>query len=223
MLLSQRRRGLRLRLTGRRRTRVYTYRQLWTHHLDALERPLDNQEAMSRTTFEPGPLSRVECHATDGGWTLVFVRDLRHPPEKVWRALTEPAQLGEWAPYTADRDLGSLGDATLTMIDGEVREDLPASVRRAERPTLLEYTWGDGVVRWELAATGSGTGLTLHHTVSGRDWVPKVAAGWHICLVVAAHLLDGEPIGPIRGEDAMNYGWQELHDAYAERLGIPRA
>lgn len=25
-------------------------------------------------------------------------------------------------------------------------------------------------------------------------------------------------VGPIRGQDAMNYGWQELHDAYAERL-----
>jgi hypothetical protein len=51
--------------------------------------------------------------------------------------------------------------------------------------------------------------------------VPKVAAGWHICLVVAEHLLDGRPIGPIRGADARNYGWDELHRAYAERLAIP--
>jgi len=178
---------------------------------------------MNRITFEPGPLAEVAIHATADGWTLVFVRDLRHPPEKVWAALTEPAQLREWAPYTADRDLSSLGEATLTMIDGEVTEDLPASVLRTEPPTLLEYTWGDGVVRWELVPTESGTRLSLQHTVSGRDWVPKVAAGWHICLVVAEHLLDGEPIGPIRGENAMNYGWQELHDAYAERLGISRA
>jgi hypothetical protein len=45
-----------------------------------------------------------------------------------------------------------------------------------------------------------------------------VAAGWHLCLDVAERMLDGEPIGPIRGQDAMNHGWQELHDAYAERL-----
>jgi uncharacterized protein YndB with AHSA1/START domain len=175
---------------------------------------------MNRQTFEPGPLADVEIRETDDRWTLVFVRDLRHPPEKVWAALTEPDQLREWAPYTADRNLGRVGDATVTMIDGEIAEDLPASVRRAEPPTLLEYTWGDGVVRWELAATEVGTRLTLQHTVDGRDWVPKVAAGWHLCLVVAEHLLDGQPIGPIRGQDAMNYGWQELHDDYADKLGI---
>jgi uncharacterized protein YndB with AHSA1/START domain len=148
------------------------------------------------------------------------VRDLRHPPEKVWAALTEPARLREWAPFIADRDLGSTGDATLTMVDGDTSEDMRASVRRAEPPTLLEYTWGTDVLRWELAATDTGTRLTLRHTVSDREWVPKVAAGWHLCLVVAEHLLDGQPIGPIRGAQARDFGWEALHDAYAEKLGI---
>jgi hypothetical protein len=35
---------------------------------------------------------------------------------------------------------------------------------------------------------------------------------------VAEHLLDGDPIGPIRGQDAMDHGWQELHDAYLKRM-----
>lgn len=73
---------------------------------------------------------------------------------------------------------------------------------------------------WRLDADGAGTRLTLRHTVEATDWVPKVAAGWHLCLVVAAHLLDGDPIDPIVGPDAMRYGWQALHDAYAETLGI---
>ena len=30
----------------------------------------------------------------------------------------------------------------------------------------------------------------------------------------------GVPIGPIRGEDARNYGWDDLNQAYAETLGI---
>jgi uncharacterized protein YndB with AHSA1/START domain len=170
---------------------------------------------MDRNTFEPGPLAEADCHASGDRWTLVFVRDLRHSPEKVWAALTEPARLREWSPYTADRDLGGVGDATLTMIDGDVSEDLPAFVRHAEPPTLLEYTSGDNVMRWELVATDHGTRLTLRHTVEDREWIPKVAAGWHLCLVVAEHLLDGHPIGPIRGEEALNYGWKELHDAYA--------
>lgn len=175
---------------------------------------------MNRTTFEPSSLADVECRADGDRWTLVFVRVLRRAPEKVWAALTDPAQLREWSPYTADRDLGSVGEATLTMIDGDVSEDLPASVTRAEPPRLLEYTWGTDLLRWELAAFDSGTRLTLRHTVADKAWVPKVAAGWHLCLDVAEHLLDGRPIGPIRGEDARYYGWEDLHDAYAEKLAI---
>jgi uncharacterized protein YndB with AHSA1/START domain len=95
----------------------------------------------------------------------------------VWAALTEPAQLRQWAPYTADRDLGSTGEATLTMIDGDSSEELPASVIRAEPPTLLEYTLATDLLRWELAATDTGTRLTLRHTVKEPAWVPKVAAG----------------------------------------------
>ena len=68
--------------------------------------------------------------------------------------------------------------------------------------------------------TGTGTRLTLRHTVEDRQWVPKVAAGWHLCLDVAEHLLDGDPVGPIRGADARNYGWDELNEAYAAKLGL---
>lgn len=175
---------------------------------------------MSRENFDPGPLADVTCHADGRNWVLVFVRDLRHPREKVWLALTDPEQLRAWAPFTADRDLGRLGDAILTMTDGDTSEDFEATVTRAEPPTLLEYTWHTDVLRWELAATKSGTRLTLRHTVSDPDLLAKVSAGWHICLAVAERLLDGNPIGPIVGEDAKNYGWDELHAAYAEKLGI---
>jgi uncharacterized protein YndB with AHSA1/START domain len=175
---------------------------------------------MNGPTFDPGPLAEVDARATDGRWTLVFARDLHHPPEKVWAALTDPAQLREWAPFSSDRNLGRVGDATLTMIDGDTSQDMTASVHRAEPPTLLEYTWGTDLLRWELAAIDSGTRLTLRHTVQNREMLPKVAAGWHLCLVVAEHLLDGDPVGPIRGADARNYGWDELHDAYAEKLSI---
>jgi hypothetical protein len=65
------------------------------------------------------------------------------------------------------------------------------------------------------------TGLTLRHTTDDRDGVPKAAAGWHICLAVAERLLDGQPVGPIRGGDALNHGWQDLHEAYASALAGP--
>jgi hypothetical protein len=92
-------------------------------------------------------------------------------------------------------------------------------VTRAEPPTLLEYTWGGDVLRWELEPSERGTRLTLQHTLEDPDLAPKVAAGWHICLVVAERLLDGAPTGPIRGQDARNYGWDDLQRRYAEALG----
>jgi uncharacterized protein YndB with AHSA1/START domain len=179
---------------------------------------------MDAEQFDPGPLSHVEAHASGDRWALVFVRELAHPPEKVWAALTEPEQIAAWAPYTADRDLDTIGDATLTMIDGDDAVDLAATVRRADAPKVLEYSWGDDVLQWQLEPrepAGAGTRLTLRHTVEKRDLVPMVASGWHLCLVVAERLLDGEPIAPIRGQDALRYGWADLRDKYAERLDIP--
>jgi uncharacterized protein YndB with AHSA1/START domain len=175
---------------------------------------------MSTEQFEPSPLAEVDREPSGTGWTLVFVRELRHDPETVWAALTEPDQLAAWAPYLADRDLGSAGDATLTMVAGDAAEKLPATVRRAQRPVLLEHTFGTDLLRWELVATGAGTRLTLRHTVADEGWLAKVAAGWHLCLDVAERLLDGRPVPPIRGEDAHNYGWQALRDGYAKKLGL---
>jgi uncharacterized protein YndB with AHSA1/START domain len=175
---------------------------------------------MNSKDFNPGDLAQVACESRDGHPTLVFIRELRHAPEKVWAALTDPVQQRQWAPFFADRDLASTGPASFRMNGEGPAEDFPASVRRAEFPTLLEYTLGEDILTWELTPTANGTRLTLRHTVKGPDWVPKVAAGWHLCLVVLERLLDGNPIGPIVGKDALNYGWTKLHDAYAEKLGI---
>ena len=168
--------------------------------------------------FDPGPLADVE-HRKDGARsTLVFVRQLRHAPAKVWDALTDPAQLPQWAPFTADRNLAQLGDVTLTMTDGS--DAAPARVTRCEPPVDLEYSWGDDVLHWHLEPTAGGTKLTLHHTTDDPTMVPKVAAGWHLCLAVADRLLAGRPIGAIVGEAAMEHCWQQLHQSYADRLGI---
>lgn len=175
---------------------------------------------MTRQDFDPGPLAAARHHADGERWTLVFIRHLRHPPAKVWAALTDPEQLRQWAPFDADRDLATTGPASLRMTDGQTTEDSPANVLRAVAPELLEYLWGDDLLRWELAADGTGTRLTLRHTVGSPEWLPRTAAGWHLCLVVAERLLDGAPIGRIAGHDAKQYGWERLHDAYAAKLGV---
>lgn len=170
--------------------------------------------------FDPGPPHEVSV-VHDEHWTLVFVRELRHPPVKVWAALTDPEQLGKWAPFTADRDLAALGEARLAMIDSDQPLDVPGRVTEVDPPALLVYSWGGDVLRWELAETPTGTRLTLRHTAADRALLPKLAAGWHLCLLVAERLLAGTPIPPIRGMDALNYGWPELNESYAKELDIP--
>ena len=173
---------------------------------------------MTKDDYRPTPPAEVRTESAGGRWTLVFVRELRHAPEKVWRALTDPAELRGWAPFDADRDLGAPGPATLTMApDGDA---MVSTVLRADPPRLLEYDWGGDLLRWELEPSGDGTRLTLRHTVSDRSWVAKVAAGWHICLDVADLLLSGERIGRIVAHEAREHGWMELDAAYAQRLGI---
>src|SRR5262245_32038157 len=62
-----------------------------------------------RAPYDPGPAAGARVHKEGDRWTLILVRDLRHSPDKVWRALTDPAQLHEWAPFDADESLGAAG------------------------------------------------------------------------------------------------------------------
>jgi uncharacterized protein YndB with AHSA1/START domain len=137
----------------------------------------------------------------------------------VWAALTDPAELDQWAPFAASRDLGAPGAATLTMVDGDQREDLPAVVRRVEAPSLLEYTWGDDLLRWELEPSGDGTRLILRHTLSTPGIEDKVAAGWHLCFEQLDEVAAGRPVAAIRGQDAMGHGWEDLRARYAAKFG----
>ena len=149
-------------------------------------------------------------------WTLIFIRELRKSPEQVWAALTDPARLDRWAPFSADRDLATTGPATLTMVDGAERTPIAATVHRAEPPRLLEYTWGEDLLRWELEPSGAGTRLTLRHTSGNAGIEAMVAAGWHICADVLERLLDGEAVQAIRGDAAREHGWEQLREDYAK-------
>ena len=62
-----------------------------------------------REQYTPGPASGAQIRKDGEKWTLILVRELRHPPEKVWQALTDPAHLREWAPFEADGSLGTVG------------------------------------------------------------------------------------------------------------------
>ncbi|AOB31230.1 polyketide cyclase [Bordetella sp. H567] len=174
-----------------------------------------------REDYDPGPAAGADVHKDGDKWTLVVVRELRHPPEKVWQAITEPAHLREWAPFDADRSLGAIGTVKLSTVGAPTAHVSETQVKRAEAPKLLEYTWGDNDMRWELEPLESGgTRLTLWHNID-RGFISMGAAGWHICLDVLDRFLAGQPVGRLVGADALKFGgWQRLNAEYARQFGI---
>lgn len=174
-----------------------------------------------REQYQAGPAAGAEVRKNGDQWTLVVVRELRHPPEKVWKAITEPEHLREWAPFDSDRSLGAVGAVRLSTVGAPASQTSETQIKRADAPRLLEYTWGDNDMRWELEPLDSGgTRLTLWHNID-RGFISMGAAGWHICLDVLDRALAGQPIGRIVGMDAMKFGdWQRLNAEYARQFGV---
>ena len=174
----------------------------------------------SRDEYAPGAATGAEVRKEGDKWTLVLVRDLRHPPAKVWKALTEPEHLREWAPFDSDRSLGAVGTAKLTTVGAPTPLVSDSEIKRADAPKLLEFNWGGQDIRWELEPQGGGTRLTLWHNID-RRFISMGAAGWHICLDVLDRSLSGAPIGRMVGPDAMKFGgWQRLNAEYAQQFGV---
>jgi uncharacterized protein YndB with AHSA1/START domain len=170
-----------------------------------------------REHYTPGPASGAQVRKDGEKWTLILVRELRHSPEKVWQALTDPAHLHEWAPFKVDGSLGNVG-TTVNLTWVGTPTPLATTVTQADAPKLLEYN----DIRWELEAFGGGTRLTLWHSID-RRYISWGAAGWHICFDVLDRLLAGEPIGPIVGAEAMKFsGWQRLRAEYAKQFGVDK-
>lgn len=175
----------------------------------------------ARAQYTPGPANVAHVEKDGEKWTLVLVKQLRHLPEKVWQALTDPAQLREWAPFDAEGNLGVAGvTVKLTTVGAPGPHITETKVIRAEAPKLLEYQWGKFNLRWQLERTDAGTRLTLWTNID-RPFMAMGAAGWHVCFDVLDHLLSGTPIARIVGPDAMKFeGWQRLHSEYAKQFGM---
>jgi uncharacterized protein YndB with AHSA1/START domain len=170
--------------------------------------------------FDPSAGDDVRILREDGDtWGLIIVRQLRHAPELVWEALTDPAQLREWAPFDADGTLAVAGATVkLSTVNAGATMESETIVLRAEVPRLLVYRWGGNDIRWELEPNGAGTRLTLWTRID-RRYIAMGAAGWHLCFDVLDRLLAGAPIGRIVGRAALESPeWRRLHETYGKRF-----
>jgi uncharacterized protein YndB with AHSA1/START domain len=151
-----------------------------------------------------------------GGMSILrYERHLAHPQQKVWRALTEDADLAAWFPTTiegARREGASLHFAFRhgegDPFDGEMFAFVP--------PSLMEFRWADDVLRFELESESRGSGCVLRLTVTFPEYskAARDAAGWHVCLEQFVAACDGTALPWLPSER-----WRVVHRGYVERLG----
>jgi uncharacterized protein YndB with AHSA1/START domain len=154
-----------------------------------------------------------ELHHLDGRYQLRFRRRLRHSPEKVWRALTEPDQLRTWFPADIEGELAAGAPLRFVFRNGE-GPPTDGQMIVYDPPSVLEFRWNEELLRFELQPDGDGCVLTFVNTFDELGKAARDAAGWHTCLDVLEHELAGEE-PPWAPPDR----WQEVHTSYVESLG----
>jgi uncharacterized protein YndB with AHSA1/START domain len=144
---------------------------------------------------------------TGDQWRLRFTRHLAHPPEKVWRALTEPEHREAWFPQ---KIVGEWRVGAPLKFVSEYG-DFEGRVLAYEPESIVEFLWGTDVIRLELTAEQGGTLLTLSDTFAERGKAARDAAGWHVCL----DALEAE----LNGGGGRQTEWQQVHPRYVESFG----
>jgi uncharacterized protein YndB with AHSA1/START domain len=143
-----------------------------------VERPADLLEDHWRLAFGNlfghlfGAPVVLPDHRAGASTRITLERELAAPPERVWRALSEPAELERWLAVRARVDLGQGGGYDLGWGEAPADGSWPFPLREAEPGRLLTLEWPDwrgrpGVpatlARFELEAAGAGTRLVLRH------------------------------------------------------------
>ena len=112
------------------------------------------------------PADRTAPSQTD---SIAFEFDLQHPPEKVWRALTDPELLAQWLLPVLGLELApgkafTFQTQAFPGWDGTVH----CRMLEIEAHKKLSYTWAvpgmDTVVTFTLAPSATGTRLSLVHS-----------------------------------------------------------
>ncbi|HKW68964.1 MAG TPA: SRPBCC family protein [Candidatus Dormibacteraeota bacterium] len=153
-----------------------------------------------------------ELEPVSDRWQLRFERKLKHPPAKVWAALTQPDELRKWFPDTIVVSEWRVGarlqfrhEGGLYAFDGEVLVHEP--------PRVLEFGWGTDRIRFEVAPAANGSVLTLIDTIDDVGKAARDAAGWHVCLDALEAALDG------RESRSMGDAWPAINRDYITKFG----
>ena len=146
----------------------------------------------------------------ENGYIAKFERHMLHSVEAIWSYLTNNDKLPLWFPELIVDDLRKGGIIKFAMQDGSFEE---LTIIELKMHSVLEYTWGEDIVRFELTEDSEGCKLVLNEKLKEiTPHTPKDLAGWHVCLDVINTLLDGRKIAN-REDD-----WKKWYDRYVEEI-----
>ena len=144
----------------------------------------------------------------DGRPALRFERRLAHSVERVWRAVSEPAELERWFPAAAEWTPAAGETFEAAGMTGEVTE--------VAAPHRLAWTFNGERYSFVLAAHEGGCLLVFTHVFDDRALAAQTAAGWETYF----SRLEPHLAGGFLSEAEAHAPWAELHEGYAERLGV---
>jgi uncharacterized protein YndB with AHSA1/START domain len=148
-----------------------------------------------------------------GRWVLRFERRYPHPPEKVWRALTETSELAAWFPARIEGERQA-GASLHFVFENSTAAPIEGVMRVFDAPHVLEYTWGNEVLRWQLSPDGVGCRVVFENIFDERSKAARDAAGWHSCL----DALEAQLTGAERG--AQGSAWPQRFAEYSQAFGL---
>ena len=97
---------------------------------------------------------------TGDRWQLRFVRTLRHRPEKVWQAITEPRHLAAWFPSRIHGERAAGARLRFEFEHGE-GPDSEGEILAYDPPKALEFRWGEEILRFDIEPEADGCVLTF--------------------------------------------------------------
>lgn len=135
-----------------------------------------------------------------------FERSFHHSAEVVWAALTENDKLVKWFHNLEVVNLQKDGIIRFNMNDG-TGSSFDIKITDFEDYSVLQFEWGPGWVRFELAPYVDGCLLVLKEFIPELvDHTSKDLAGWHVCLDVLSALLDGNEMDFPKDDWEKRYG-----------------
>ncbi|RKS05622.1 uncharacterized protein YndB with AHSA1/START domain [Nocardiopsis sp. Huas11] len=135
-----------------------------------------------------------------GDAVLLLERRLAAAPERVWRAVSEPAELARWFPASVEGELRVGGHLRFTFTEdpAEAGDGGEGQVTEFDPPRVFGFLWNRDALRFEVAREGTedgGTLFTLTHVAGGgalgRLTAAGTAHGWDTCLDALEAVLEG--------------------------------